>query len=105
MVDVIHQQSNAGSDSTSHVIPLARLVPFTTLENNIDSFTVLQLLEIRLNYIHEAAHSVYLRHIYNDSVAKKKLEDELFGPDGTVPIEDKVDSALKCVQKLSVAAK
>jgi hypothetical protein len=59
-----------GGDTTVFVIPLARLVPLTTLENNIDSFIVLQLLEIGLNYVHEAAYSVYLRHVYNNAVAE-----------------------------------
>ncbi len=57
------------------------------------------------NYIHEGAHAVYLRHVYNNTVAEIFLGDELFGTDGTVPIEERVDKAVKRVQKLSAATK
>ena len=77
-IDVVHQQSNAGADSSIPVIPFAKLVPLTTLENTIDSFIVLQLHEIGLNYVHEASHSVYLRHVYDIVVAETCLGGELF---------------------------
>ena len=51
LIDVIHKQSSAGYDIPAQVIPLARLVPLTTLGNNIDSFAILQLLETGMNYL------------------------------------------------------
>ncbi len=33
------------------------------------------------------------------------MDDNLFGADRTIPIEDRVDNAVKRVQKLSAAAK
>jgi hypothetical protein len=64
-----------------------------------------QLLEMGLNYVHEASHAVYLKQVYNNTVAETFLGDELFGADRTVPVEERVDKAVKRVQKLSVAAK
>ena len=58
-----------------------------------------------LNYVHEAAHLVHLRHVYNNAVAKTFWGDDLFGVDRTIPIEDRVDNAWKRVQKLSAATK
>jgi hypothetical protein len=75
------------------------------MESNIDSFIVLHLLEMGLNYVHEAAHSVYLRHVYSNKVAETFLGDELFGTNRTIPIEDKVDNAVKRVHQLSTATK
>ncbi len=53
-----------------------------------------------LNYVHEAAHAVYLKHVYKKTVAETFLGDELFGADRTIPIEERVDKAVKRVQKL-----
>ncbi len=58
-----------------------------------------------LNYVHDATHAVYLKHVYNNTVAETFLGDELFGADKTIPIEERVDKAVKRVQKLSAVAK
>jgi hypothetical protein len=55
--------------------------------------------------VHEAAHSVYVKHVYNGTVAETFLGDEHFGADRTIPVEDRVDNAMKCVQKLTTTAK
>ncbi len=68
---------------------LARLVPLVTLEANLSSYSVLELLEMRrLDYVLEAAHSVYLKHVYNSTMAETFLGDELFGAVRIVPIDD-----------------
>jgi len=43
LIHVIHKQSNEGSETPAPLVPLARFIPLATLENNIDSFIVLQL--------------------------------------------------------------
>ncbi len=58
-----------------------------------------------LNCVHEAAHSVYVKHVYNGTVAETFLGDELFGSDRTIPIEDMVDIAVTRVQKLTTLGK
>ena len=58
-----------------------------------------------INCVHEAAHSVYVKHGYNGTVPETFLGDELFGADRTIPVEDRVDSAVKRVQELTTAAK
>ena len=54
-----------------------------------------QILEMSLNYVHEAAHVVYLTHVYNNTVAETFLGDELFGANRAFPIEESVDKAIK----------
>jgi len=58
-----------------------------------------------LNYIHEFSHADYLKHVYNATVAAFILGDELFGADMTIPIEDRTDTAIKRVHKLSLVAR
>jgi hypothetical protein len=58
-----------------------------------------------LNWVRESAHSVYLKHAYNVTVADTFLGDDLFGADRSIPIEDKVHSSFKRVQKLSTTFK
>ncbi len=40
-------------------VQLARLVPLAVIEDNITSYIAGQLLEMGLNYVHEASHAVY----------------------------------------------
>ena len=84
---------------------MAWLIPYAGIEENIAGYSVLELLHMMLYYVHEATHSVYIKHVYNGAVADTFLGDELFGADRTIPIEHKVDSAVKRVQKLTTTVK
>ena len=46
-----------------------------------------------------------MKHVYNGAVAETFLRDALFGADRTIPVEERVDSAVKRVQKLTTEAK
>ena len=70
------------------------------MKDNLQSYIALQLLEIWLNYVHEAADSVYIKNVYNAKVTEHFLGNEHFGADMTIPIEDRVDNAIKRVHKL-----
>ena len=48
-----------------------------------------------LNCVHEAIHSLYIMHVYNEAVATTFFGDELFGADITIPVEERVDNAVK----------
>jgi len=71
----------------------------------MQSYTVLEMLQMGLNCVHESAHSVYLKHVYNRTVSETFWGDNLFGADRIILIEERVDSAVKRVQKLTAAAK
>ncbi len=58
-----------------------------------------------INCEHEEAHSIYIRHVYNGIFTKIFLCDELFGVNRIISIEDKVDGAVKRVNKLTAVAK
>ena len=64
-MDIVHKHNNPpGSETPTPDMLLARVVPLVTLEENLHNYTVLQLLEMGLNYIHESAHALYLKHIF-----------------------------------------
>jgi len=104
MMDIVHVQSGGGSTPTPDVL-LARLIPYTIIVENITNYTVLELLQMGLNCVHEVAHSVYIKHVYNGTFADTFLGAELFGANRTIPIEDRVDNAAKRVQKLTTISK
>ncbi len=58
-----------------------------------------------LNCVHETDHSLYVKHVYNGTVAETFLGDALFGANRTIPVEERVDNAVKRVQKLTTATK
>ena len=104
-MDIVHEQSSNGSGEPTLGVLLARLVLLKEMEAKWETFTVKELLEMGLNCVHEAAHSLYVKHVYNGAVAEKFLWDALFGTDRTIAVEERVDSAVKRVQKLTAAAK
>ena len=65
------------------------------------NYTILEVLRMGLNYVHEGAHSVYTKHVYNGTLADNFWEDDLFGADRTIPIEGRVDNGVKRVRKLT----
>jgi hypothetical protein len=79
--------------SSTNIVPmpdvlLPRLVPYDEMKENVDFFIFKQFLEIWLNNIHEVAHSLYVKYVYNGVVADSFLGDDLFGVDTTIPLEE-----------------
>ena len=99
-------ESAEGSELEKEV-RLARLVPLADFEKRVEEkeISFREILEVMLNHVHESAHTLYVRHIYGHSVAESFVGDDLFGSDRSLPVEDRVDTAVKRVQKLSAAAK
>jgi len=72
---MVHQQTNPGTTTPAPYVQLARLVPLAVLEANISTYSMGQILEMSLNYVHEEAHAMYLKHVYNNTVAETFLGD------------------------------
>jgi hypothetical protein len=104
-MDIVHEQSSNGSGEPTPDVMIARLVPLKDMETKLETYTVKELLETGLNCVHEVAHSLYVKHVYNGAVAETFLGDALFGADRTIPVEERVDSAVKRIQKLTTAVK
>jgi hypothetical protein len=78
IMDIVHEHNNNGSGEPTPDILLARLILFKEMEEKWDTFSVKELLEMGLNCVHEAAHSLYIKHVYNGAVADTLLGDDLF---------------------------
>jgi len=104
-MDKVHEHSSNGSGEPTLDDLLARLVPLKEMEAKWETFTIKELLEMGLNCVHEAAHSLYVKHVYNGTVAETFLGDALFGADRTILVEERVDNVVKRVQKLTTTAK
>jgi hypothetical protein len=106
IMDIVHEQARNGSGDPTPDVLLARLVPFKEMDKKWETFTIKELLEMGINCVHEAAHSLYIKHVYNGVVAETFLGDALFGAaDRTIPVEERVDGAVKKVQKLTTTTK
>ena len=58
-----------------------------------------------LKCVHEAAHSLYIKYVYNGTVADTFLGDDVFGADRIISVEKRVDNTVKRVRKLTETAK
>ncbi len=104
-MDIVHEQSSKGSGEPTPDVLLARLVPRKEMATKWEKFTAKELLEMGLNCVHEAAHSLCVKHVYNGAAAETFLGDALFGADRTILVEERVENAVKRVQKLTTVAK
>jgi hypothetical protein len=104
-MDIVHEQSINGSGEPTPNVMLARLVSFKEMDEKWETFTVKELLEMGLNCVHATAHSLYIKHVYNGADAKTFLGDALFGADRNILVEERVDNAVKRVQKLTTTTK
>jgi len=105
IMDIVHEQKNNGSGVPTLDILLARFVPFKDMEDKWDTFAVKQLIEMGLNCVHEATHSLYIKRVYNGTIAGTFLGDDLFGANRTISIEVRVDNVAKRVQNITEATK
>jgi hypothetical protein len=105
IMDIIHEQSSNGSEESTPDILLARHVPFKEMKEKWETFSIKQLLEMGLNCVHEATHSLYINHVYNGVVADTFLGDDLFGTDITIPNEERMNNVVKRVQKITATSK
>ncbi len=71
----------------------------------MEAMSVCNTLKLGLNELHEAASTLYIRHIYNPTVVENFLGDEFFGADRSAPMKERMRTSLKEVQKLSAQAK
>jgi len=105
ILDIVHEQTSNGSGESTPDIPLARLVPFKEMEEKWDTFSFNELVETGLNCVHEATHSLYIKHVYNGAMAYTFLGNDLVGEDITILVEERVDNAANRVRKLTATYK
>ena len=73
--------------------------------DRIDEMSVRELLEYALNFVHEQSVVVYLSHHYINDVVQAFSGDKLYLVDQTTPTQERIDAAVKRVQKSTPSAK
>ncbi len=64
-------------------------------DENLESISVCETLELSLNELHEAACALYIRHQYNPAVVDNFLGDEFFGADWGATMKERMRTSVK----------
>jgi hypothetical protein len=73
--------------------------------DRIDTMSIRETLDYAINMVHDQSVVVYLQHHYNHEVVTALTGDKLYFIDQSLPTQERVDAALKRVQKLTSASK
>ncbi len=92
-------------EDTAKDVALGELFTHSTLMDRLDSMSIRETLDYALNMVHEQSVVVYLRHHYSMEVVAAFTGDKLYLVDHSLPTQERVDTAVKRVQKLTSAAK
>jgi hypothetical protein len=86
-------------------VTLGELITHNALMDRIDTMSIRETLDYALNMVHEQSVVVYLQHHYNHEVVTAFTGDKLYLVDQSLPTQERVDAAVKRVQKLTSASK
>ena len=86
-------------------VALGELFTHNALMDRIDTMSTRELLDYALNMVHEQSVVVYLQHHYSHEVVAAFSGDKLYLVDQSLPTQERVDAAVKRVQKLTTASK
>ena len=73
--------------------------------DRIDTMPIRETLDYALNMVHEHSVVVYLQHHDNHEVVTAFTGDKLYLVDLSLPTQERLDAAVKRVQKLTTASK
>jgi hypothetical protein len=86
-------------------VRVAEILTFNDLTDKLDDKSSRELFEYALNMVHEQSMVVYLRHHYISEVVQSFTRDKLFLVDQTLPTQERIDAAVKRVQKMTASTK
>ena len=84
---------------------MGELYTYKALMDRIDTISVRELLEYALNFVHNLSVVEYLSHHYNNEVVQALSGDKLYVVDHTTPTKERIDAAVKRVQKSTLSSK
>ena len=73
--------------------------------DRINNMSIRETLDYALNMVHEQSVVVYLQHHYIHKIVTAFTGDKLYLVDQSLPTQERVDAAVKRVQKLTTASK
>ena len=86
-------------------VALGELFTHSALMDRLDSMSTRETLDYGLNMVHEQSVVVYLQHHYSHEVVTAFTGDKLYLVDQSLPTQERVDTAVKRVQKQTAASK
>jgi hypothetical protein len=89
----------------SNEVRLSELLTQADLTDTMDDMSERELLEYALNTVNEQSVVVYLTHHYSHEGVIAFTRDSLFLVDQYIPTQERIDAAIKRVQKMTSSAK
>jgi hypothetical protein len=89
----------------SNEVRLSELLTHAKLKDKLDDMSERELLEYALNTIHDQSVVVYLTHHYSHEVVTAFTGDSIFLVDQSIPTHERIDAAVKRVQKMTSSTK
>ena len=106
--DAFRGEAKVAGGSTEGIakdVALGELFTQSALMDRIDTMSVQENLDYALNMVHEQSVVVYLQHHYINEAVTTFTGDKLYPVDLSLPTQERVDAAVKRVQKLTSASK
>jgi len=86
-------------------VALEELFTHNALMDRIDTMSIRETLDYVLYMVHDQSVVVYLHHHYSHEVVAAFTGDKLYLVDQSLPTQERVDAAVKRVQKLTSTSK
>ena len=106
--DAFRSETESTRGSAAYIandVALGELFTHIALMYRIDTMSIRETLDYALNMVHEQSVVVYLQHHYNNEVVTAFTGDKLYLVDQSMPTPERVDAAVKRVQKPTSASK
>jgi hypothetical protein len=99
------ESAGGSAEDIAKDVALGELFTYIALMDRIDTMSIRETLDYVLNMVHEQFVVVYLHHHYSHEVVAAFTGDKLYLVDQSLPTQERVDAAVKRVQKLTSASK
>jgi secreted Zn-dependent insulinase-like peptidase len=96
---------NGDVDATAKDVKLSELLTHNDFMDKLDNFSVRKVLKYALKTVHEQSVVTYLSHHYSHDVVNAFTRDKLYLVDQSLPTHERIDAAVKRVQKMTPSDK
>jgi hypothetical protein len=98
-------KESGDEDAKAKDVKLSEMLTHSDLMDKLDKFPVREVLEYVLNTVQERSVVIYLSHHYSHNVVNVFTRDKLYPKDQSLPTQERIDAAVKRVQKMTMSAR